>query len=99
MKLTIEIANPGEVEQLLHVFKTLNLESIHVVVDAQIPKKITTQKDLLTILNRPILKKLNLESVKKAKNYKGVNRTRFDELVKEINIIEPIETLLSQLSQ
>ncbi len=99
MRLTIEIGNLSEVEQLLHVFRTLNLESIHVVVDRQLNKRTTTKKDLLTTLNRPIKKRLDLDALKKTKNYKGVNRERFDTLVKEINIVEPIELLLSQLSQ
>jgi hypothetical protein len=99
MKLTIEIANPNEVEQLLQIFRNLNLESIHIVVDEQVNKRTTTKKDLLATLHRPIKKHLDIDALKKAKNYKGVNRARFDKLVKEINIIEPIELLLSQLSQ
>jgi hypothetical protein len=95
MRLTIEIGNPTEIEQLLGIFKTLNLESIHVVVDRQDGKK----KDLLPVLNRPIRKRLEIDAIKKAKNYQGVNRKRFDKLVEEINIDEPIELLLSQLSQ
>lgn len=95
MRLTIEIGNPTEIEQLLGIFKTLNLESIHVVVDTQEGKK----KDLLPVLNHPIRKRLDIDAIKKAKNYQGVNRKRFDKLVEEINIDEPIELLLSQLSQ
>lgn len=99
MRLTIEIGNPSEVEQLLHAFRTLNPESIHVIVDREVIKSTTPKKDLLTTLNRPIKRRLNLDALKKANNYKGVNRERFDKLVKEINIVEPIELLLSQLSQ
>ncbi len=55
--------------------------------------------DLLKNLNRPIKKTLDIDALKKAKNYKGVNRQRFNRLVKEINITEPIELLLSQLNQ
>ncbi len=95
MKLTIEIGNPSEVEQLLQIFSTLNLESIHVVVD----DKDYHAKEVLRKLNRPIKKRLDIEALKKEKNYKGVNRERFDQLVKEINITEPIELLMSQLSQ
>ncbi|MEZ4885250.1 MAG: hypothetical protein R3E32_11030 [Chitinophagales bacterium] len=56
MKLTIEIANPAEVEQLLRVFKTLNLESIHVVVDRNVNRKTDAITDLLTTINRPLKK-------------------------------------------
>jgi hypothetical protein len=54
---------------------------------------------VLKRLHRPIQKRLDLDAIKKAKNYKGVNRTRLDALIKEMNITEPIELLLSQLSQ
>ena len=102
MRLTIEIGNPLEVEQLLHVFKTMNLESIHIVVDKGVNTKAIKEDsmtDLLKSINRPIKKKLDLNLLKKAKNYNGVNRERFNKLVKEINIVEPIELLLSQLSR
>ena len=102
MRLTIEIGNPLEIEQLLHVFKTMNLESIHIVVDKGVntkAKKEDSMTDLLKSINRPIKKKLDLNLLKKAKNYNGVNRERFNKLVKEINIVEPIELLLSQLSR
>ena len=99
MKLTIEIGNPSEMEQLLHVFSTMNLESIHIVVDKNVEQKGSPATDLLKIINRPIKKHLDIEALKKAKNYQGVNRDRFNQLVKEINILEPIDLLLSQLSK
>ncbi|MGB0930498.1 MAG: hypothetical protein ACPGVB_06970 [Chitinophagales bacterium] len=58
-----------------------------------------TLTDLLTTINRPIKKRLDLDALKKEKNYQGVNRKRFDKLVKEINIVEPIDELLLQLSR
>lgn len=61
--------------------------------------KILKTEDLLKSLNRPIKKTLDIDALKKAKNYKGVNRQRFNRLIKEINITEPIELLLSQLNQ
>ena len=102
MRLTIEIGNISEVEQLLHVFKTMNLESIHVVLDKDVNTKVKKEDsiaDLLKSINRPIKKQLDLNLLKKSKNYEGVNRERFNKLVKEINIVEPIELLLSQLSR
>jgi hypothetical protein len=104
MKLTIEIANPLEVEQLLTVFKTLNLESIRVIVDkttvgAPIARKNKVKKDVLNSISRPIKPHLDLEALKKEKNYTGVNKPRFFALIKEIDIMEPIELLMSQLSR
>jgi hypothetical protein len=97
MKLTIEIANPNEVEQLLHIFKAVNLESISVFM-SPIDKKTDKINELLKTINRPIKPRLDLDELKKAKNYKGVNRKRFDRLVREINLTEPIEQLIAQLT-
>ena len=98
MKLTIEIAHASELEPLLQLFKALNLESIHLVMPAP-EKQVIPVNDVLKRLHRPIQKRLDLDAIKKAKNYKGVNRARVDALIKEMNITEPIELLLSQLSQ
>ena len=94
MILTIETDNVSEVEQLLSVFQTMNLENVRIVMD----KKTEPVSDLLKSLNRPIKKILDIDALKKAKNYKGINRPRFNMLIKEMNITEPIELLLSQLS-
>jgi hypothetical protein len=100
MKLTIEIAQLSEIEVLLQLFKSLNLEQIQVVLPQPILTPATQKTtDLLKKLQRPIQKKIDLEAIKKAKNYKGVNRTRFNELVRAMNITEPIDLLISQLSQ
>ncbi len=93
MKLTIERGTPSEVEQLLRVLNAMNFENMQVVVN-----KKDKSNDLLKKITKPIKKKLDLEEIKKENNYKGVNRERFNALIKEINIVEPIELLLSQLS-
>ena len=93
MRLTIDKGTPSEVEQLLQVLNSMKLDNLQVVVN-----KNDTSNEILKKISKPIKKKLDLEEIKKAKNYKGVNRERFNALIKEINIIEPIELLLSQLS-
>ena len=103
MTLTIEITNPTEIAQLIHVFSTMNLENINVVMNKNVDKygeeKADAATTLLKTLNRPIKKTLDIEAIKKAKNYKGLNRERFDKLVKEMNITEPIDLLIAQLSR
>jgi hypothetical protein len=48
---------------------------------------------------KPTKNKLDIEAVKLEKGYKGVNRKKFNSLVKELNVTEPIEKLLSQLKE
>lgn len=98
MKLTIEIDSLHEAEQVLRIFNSIHFEIVRFVVEKQGERTVSSE-DLLKKVNRPIAKKLNLKALKKAKNYQGVNRERFDKLVKEIDIKEPIELLLSQLTK
>jgi len=99
MRLTIEVANSSEVRQILNAIKSFNLTDINVVVDDLESEKVVSKDAVLSTIHRPIQKKLDLESIKKSKNYQGVNRVRFNKLVEEINIQEPIEMLISQLSK
>jgi hypothetical protein len=55
------------------------------------------EDDALKNIVKPIEKTIDLEAIKREKGYKGVNRKRFDRLVKELNITEPLEDLLAQL--
>jgi hypothetical protein len=95
MKVTIEADSASEVAQLLQFIETMNLGQLQLVVN----KAPHTKADILKTLHRPIKKRLDIEALKKSSNYKGVNRARFNQLVKEMNIIEPIELLIAQLSQ
>ncbi len=99
MRVTIEVGNPNDMAQLLSVLNSMNLESVHVVMDQGAANGLKPKQDLLESLHRPVAKTLNLDALKKARNYQGVNRERFNKLVKEINITEPIDLLLSQLSR
>ncbi len=98
MKLTIETGSVNEVNELLHIFKTLNLRDIRIVLETS-DRSVSVGTDSLNIIHRPLKKRLDIDALKKERNYKGVNRKRFDALVKEINIIEPVDMLIAQLSR
>jgi hypothetical protein len=48
---------------------------------------------------RPIGRGITLEKLKKEQNFTGTNWAKFDDLVKELDIQEPAELLISQLSK
>ncbi len=50
-------------------------------------------------LRRPMRKKLDPEAIKRARGFKGHNKEEIFRLIKEIDIQEPIELLLSQLTK
>ena len=48
-------------------------------------------------LNKPRINTLDIEALKKEQNFTQFNRPRFDQLIKELNIQEPIEQLLKMI--
>ena len=52
---------------------------------------------LLKALSAPIRKKTDLNAIIKEQNYSGFNRKKFDKLIKEIDIQEPVEELIKML--
>jgi hypothetical protein len=72
------------------------IEALLRVVEQQMAR---IEVDPLKNLVKPISKTLDIEALKRAKGYKGVNRPRFNRLIKELNITEPIELLLNQLKE
>jgi hypothetical protein len=47
---------------------------------------------------KPMRKKTDLEQLKKEQNWKPIDRTEWDEMVKSIHIEEPTEELLAMLT-
>jgi hypothetical protein len=48
-------------------------------------------------LHKPPTLKLDVEALKKKQNFTQFNRARFDQLIQELNIQEPIEQLLKMI--
>jgi hypothetical protein len=59
----------------------------------------TTQDRVLARIAKPIQAKIDLEKIKHAQNWKPVDRKKFDTLIQDLDIQEPIDLLLSQLSR
>ena len=60
-------------------------------------KNLTTGDALLQKLAKPMRKRLNIEALIKEQGFKGVDRKKFDALVAEIDVQEPIEELLAAI--
>lgn len=98
MKITIETSNPNDLETLIEAFKKLDLHEVNIVV-SKIEEEVNNTESILSKLSKKRPLKLDLEAIKKERKYQGINRDKFNQLVKDINITEPIEILLSQLSK
>ena len=74
-----------------------SLREIEKVVDLVEPSPSREQSDLLRKLAKPMRKKLDLEELKREQNWKPIDRKKFDKLVKELDIQEPLEQLLADI--
>ena len=57
----------------------------------------TKNDDILRKLTKLRRKTLDIEQLKKDQNFTKFNRARFDQLIKELDIQEPIEQLLQMI--
>jgi hypothetical protein len=64
-------------------------------------KKQPTEKQLemLEKLAKPIRKKTDINELIKEQNWKGVNRKKFDRLVREMDIKEPLSQLIADIGK
>lgn len=60
-------------------------------------KNPSKNKNILKKLSTPRKNILDIEQLKNEQNFTQFNRTRFDQLIKELNIKEPIEQLLKMI--
>ena len=61
-------------------------------------KKVSSENDLFNRIVKPIRKTITVEDMIREQNYKGFDREGFDKLVKELDIQDPIEELLNELT-
>ena len=69
---------------------------------AQIQEKleeIRRKEELIAQITRPMKKTLDVEEMKREQNWKPIDRAELQAIIKEMDIQEPIELLLSQLSK
>lgn len=59
-------------------------------------KQVKQEEELKEIF-KPIRDNISVEELKAEQNYTGFNRERFDQLVKELDIQESLEELLSMI--
>ena len=61
-------------------------------------QKVSSENDLFNRIVKPIRKTITVEDMIREQNYKGFDREGFDKLVKELDIQDPIEELLNELT-
>lgn len=76
-----------------------NVKLVEKVEQLLLAELASTQNKALEALLQPIVEKTDLNEILKEQHYTGPNRKRFSKFVKELNIEEPIEQLMAQLTK
>ncbi len=65
----------------------------------EILEKVQQQQDLVAMLTKPMPETLDVDAIKQRQNWKGVDRAKWDKIIEELDIQEPVETLVAQLTK
>lgn len=95
--MTTESLEKRKFNLIVQITKLDDEISVRKVED--IIEDLTGKEKLLHSLVKPLRKKTDIEQIKKEQNWKGVDRKKFDRLIKEIDIQEPLEQLLSDIGK
>jgi hypothetical protein len=79
--------------RLIHQILQINDETFIDELIAQIKSKISSQ------ITTPIRPHFDLEAIKRAQGHQPIKKAEFDQLIKELNIQEPLEDLLAMLTK
>ena len=83
-------------EIFAEIFKTEDEAILKMIKD--ILQKVSSENDLFNRIVKPMRKTMTVEDLIKEQNYKGFDRARFDKLIDELDIQDPIDELLNSLT-
>ncbi len=96
---TLDSLKINLIVEITHLDDEVVLHRIAKVIDEEKKQPTERQLELLKKLAKPIRKKTDINEIKKEQNWKGVDREKFDRLVKELNIQEPLEQLIADIGR
>lgn len=100
--MNTETLNDRKINLIVEITHLDNEESVRQIeeVVGKIKQRPTEkQLEMLKKLAKPIRKKIDLEELKREQNWKPIDREEFDRLVREIDILEPLEQLLADIGK
>lgn len=90
--MTVQAKKYQIIEQITHIEDEQLLDQLQHWIEAK-----QFNNSILDSLIKPMREKLNIEQLKIEQNYKGFDKKEVDKLIKEADIQEPIEELLSMI--
>lgn len=90
--MTVETKKYKLIEKITSLKDEDVLNKLNLVID-----EYSKGNFILMEIVKPIREKLDIEQLKKEQNYQGFDKDEVDQLIKEIDIQEPIEELLEMI--
>lgn len=90
--MTVQAKKYQIIEQITHIEDEQLLDQLQHLLEAN-----QSDHSILSSLIKPIREKLDIEQLKMEQNYKGFDKKEVEYLIKEADIQEPIEELLSMI--
>lgn len=90
--MTVQAKKYQIIEQITHIEDEQLLDQLQHWIEVN-----QSNDSILASLIKPMREKLDIEQLKIEQNYKGFDKVEVDRLIKEADIQEPIEELLSMI--
>ena len=90
--MNLEARKYNLISKITHIQNEVDIARLEVVF-----KNIEGKSELLKKLAKPMRKKLDVNELVKEQGFKGVDRQKFDAIIKELDIKEPIEKLIAAI--
>jgi hypothetical protein len=90
--MTVETKKYKLIEKITSLKDEEVLNKLNLVID-----EYSKGNFILMEVVKPIREKLDIEQLKKEQNYQGFDKGEVDQLIKEIDLQEPIEELLEMI--
>ena len=101
--ITVEIPKEQDLDSLLALFRQMNLRVVVKKPSAKNPQRsvpLDTPSVKEQLLAKSMRESFDKEAIKQAQNWKGQHdRAAMMQLIKDMDVQEPIEQLLAQLSR
>ena len=85
-------------DYLIKLISAIEDEAVLIVL-REILEKVHQNQDLVAMLTKPMPEMLDVDAIKQRQNWKGVDRDKWDKIIEELDIQEPVETLVAQLTK
>lgn len=85
--------------EITHLDNEKSLHRIAEIINEEKKRPNEEQRELLKKLTKPMRKKLDIEELKREQNWKSLDREKFDRLVRELDIQEPLEQLIADIGK